>query len=230
MFDPNRELLESAADLLRPLLDKLVFVGGCATGLLISDPASGGVRATRDVDTTTQVSGYAGYAALSDKLRALGLSEDTEIICRWHYRGLLIDVMPTDEDILGFTNRWYLPAIATAILVNITGARIRLITAPYFVATKLEAFHGRGGGDIAGSHDLEDLIAVVDGRPEIVGEVIGAAEDVRNYIATEIAALLRTRQFQDALPGFLLPDAVSQARMPLLIDRLRELAASANRR
>ena len=87
MIDPNRELLESAADLLRPLLDELVFVGGCATGLLITDPGSGGVRATQDVDATTELSGYGEYATIFEKLSALGLKPDTEVNCRWHHRG-----------------------------------------------------------------------------------------------------------------------------------------------
>jgi predicted nucleotidyltransferase len=224
MIDPNRELLESAADLLRPLLSELVFVGGCATGLLITDPGSGGVRATNDVDASVELSGYGEYATLSEKLRGLGLTEDREVICRWHHGRLLIDVMPTDEKILGFANRWYPPAVATAAIVNVTGARIRLITAPYFIATKLVAYHGRGGGDIAGSHDLEDLIAVVDGRKELVDELAGAAADVRDFIAAEIRLLLDSRVFQDALPGFLLPDATSQARLPPLLERLRALA------
>ncbi len=224
MIDPSRELLESAADLLRPLLDELVFVGGCATGLLITDPASGGVRATNDVDATVELSGYGEYAMLSEKLRGLGLKEDKEVICRWHHGRLLIDVMPTDEKILGFTNRWYPPGVATAAIVNVTGARIRLITAPYFVATKLVAFHGRGGGDIAGSHDLEDVFAVVDGRPEVVNEVVNSAADVREFIAAEMQELLSARAFRDALPGFLLPDAISQERLSMLLDRIRQLA------
>ena len=132
--------------------------------------------------------------------------------------------MPTEGSILGFTNRWYSPAVVTATTVNVTGARIRLITAPYFVATKLVAYHGRGGGDIAGSHDLEDLIAVVDGRNELVDELAGAAADVRDFIAAEIRLLLDSRVFVDALPGFLLPDAASQARLPPLLERLRALA------
>ena len=102
MFDPNRHLLESAADLLRPLLDELVFIGGCATGLLITDAGAGGVRPTRDVDTIAQVTGYGAYAALSERLRILGLREDTDegVICRWRHGELIIDVMPTDETIL----------------------------------------------------------------------------------------------------------------------------------
>ena len=225
MIDPNRELLESAADLLRPLLSELVFVGGCATGLLITDPGSGGVRATYDVDATMELSGYGEYATIVEKLSALGLKPDTEVTCRWHHAGLVIDVMPTEGSILGFTNRWYSPAVVTATTVNVTGARIRLITAPYFVATKLVAYHGRGGGDVAGSHDLEDLLAVVDGRNELVDELAGAAADVRDFIATEIRLLLDLRVFVDALPGFLLPDAASQARLPPLLERLHSLAS-----
>jgi hypothetical protein len=114
MNDPNLPLLEAAVRLLHPLLDELVFVGGCATGLLITDPAAEGIRPTKDVDTITEVASYAEYATLSEKLRALNLKEDTREgapTCRWRYRDLTIDVMPTDERILGFSNRWYAPSL-----------------------------------------------------------------------------------------------------------------------
>lgn len=70
---------------------------------------------------------------------------------------------------LGFSNRWYPTAIETAQTLSIAGHDVRVVTPALFVATKLEAFHGRGRDDIFASHDLEDIIAVVDGRPEIVG-------------------------------------------------------------
>ena len=228
MRDPNLQLLEAAAGLLEPMLDQFVFVGGCATGLLITDPASGGIRPTTDVDVITEVSSYAEYAALSDRLRDIGLIEDDREhspICRWRHEGLVIDVMPTDERILGFTNRWYLPAIASARQVRLGTFSLRLITPVYFVATKLEAFRGRGAGDYGASHDLEDLITVVDGRTELIDEVHSAAQDVRSYIAAECGKLLNTPAFVDALAGFLLPDAASQARRPLLLERLQALAS-----
>lgn len=108
MRDPNRQQLEAAARVLRPLLDELVFLGGCTTGLLLSDPASAGLRPTKDVDTITEVASYAEYATLSERLRALGLSEDTSEgapLCRWRHGQLIIDVMPTSEAVLGFSNR-----------------------------------------------------------------------------------------------------------------------------
>ena len=104
------------------------------------------------------------------------------------------------------------------------GPTIRVVTAVYFCATKLAAFRGRGGEDHQASHDLEDLLAVIDGRPELSEEVAQAPDDVRSYIRAELAALLRQRAFLDALPGYLLPDQASQARIGILLQRLCTLA------
>ena len=104
------------------------------------------------------------------------------------------------------------------------GLSIRVVTAPYFCATKLEAFKGRGRDDYWSSHDLEDLIAVIDGRQELVDELRDAAGDVRSYIAAGTKRLLEVDSFIDALPGYLLPDAVSQARIGLLLERLNAIA------
>jgi hypothetical protein len=99
MVDPNLQLLEEAATILRPVLHELVFVGGCATGLLITDPAAGGVRPTTDVDAVTEVSSYGHYSDLAQRLRQLGLTEDNREeapICRWRHGRLTIDIiLPT---------------------------------------------------------------------------------------------------------------------------------------
>jgi hypothetical protein len=60
------------------------------------------------------------------------------------------------------------------------GLKIRLVAPVYFCASKLEAFASRGENDFSVSRDLEDLIAVVDGRAELVGEIQAAANDVRS--------------------------------------------------
>ena len=161
MRDPNRELLEAAVRLLRPLLDDLVFLGGCATGLFLTDTAAADLRPTKDVDAITEVASYAEYAKLSERLRELGLTEDTSEgapLCRWRHGALIIDVMPTSADVLGFANRWYVPALASAQGMRIADLQVRVITPVFFLATKLEAFRARGGGDVSGSHDLEDVI------------------------------------------------------------------------
>jgi hypothetical protein len=96
------------------------------------------------------------------------------------------------------------------------GLRILMVSSVYFCASKLEAFGDRGKNDYAGSRDLEDLIAVVDGRAELV---------VRSYLAKEIAKLLGARRFVDALPGLLAPDSASQERITTVMARLKEIAS-----
>jgi len=228
MHDSNLEQLIAGARLLRPLLEELVFVGGCMTGLLITDDAAPDPRATFDVDAIAEITSYAEYATFSDRLRALGFAEDTREdapLCRWTQGPTTLDVMPLNEKILGFSNRWYRAAMEASVWTQLRkDLEIRTITAPYFVATKLEAFKGRGKGDLFGSHDLEDLISVVDGRAALVDEVQELPTDVKTYIGMEVARLLRIRKFLDALPGYLLPDAVSQERMSIVLGRLEKLA------
>ncbi len=119
---PNLDLLESAAQKLRPLLPEIVFVGGCATGLLISDPGAAPVSRTYDVDVISEIVSYADYAAFSERLRALGFTEDSREgapLCRWQHGELALDVMPLDASILGFSNRWYADALRTAVGVEL---------------------------------------------------------------------------------------------------------------
>jgi hypothetical protein len=228
MANRNLELLKVAAMLLRPVLDELVFVGGCATGLLVSDEAAAEVRPTFDVDAIAEITSYVEYTTFGERLHRLGFTEDASEgapICRWQHSQIKLDLMPLDEKILGFSNRWYKAAMDTANEFEIErDIRIRVVTAPYFCATKLEAFKGRGKGDYLASHDLEDLIAVVDGRPELLGELRAASVDVRSYVAAAVGKMLKDSQFIDSLPGYLLPDEASQGRTRMLLERLKEIS------
>jgi len=213
MSKHNLALLVEAARLLNPLLGELVFVGGSTTALLVTDKAAAEVRPTYDVDAIAEISSYAAYADFSERLRRCGFTEDTgegAPICRWRQKKTILDVMPLDEKILGFSNRWYKPALDSSVVHELEpDLRVQVVAAVYFCATKLEAFAGRGKNDYQSSHDLEDLMAVVDGRTELVEEIRTGAEDVRAYIAAEIRKLFATREFLDALPGYLLPDQAS---------------------
>jgi predicted nucleotidyltransferase len=218
-----------AAYLLRPMLDELVFVGGSVTGLLITDGAANEPRATFDVDAIAEISSYAEYTAFGERLRALGFAADTREaapLCRWVHESTILDVMPLDEKILGFSNCWYRAAMDAAERRKLSeDLEIRIVTAPFFVATKLEAYKSRGKGDLFGSADLEDLLAVVDGRAELVAEVQAAPDDLLAYLRREIQALCGTVGFLDALPGYLLPDAASQTRIKIIMERLEAITS-----
>jgi predicted nucleotidyltransferase len=228
MSNPNLEMLRIAVENLGELADEMVFVGGCTTGLLITDKGAAEVRATDDVDSIVEVTSYGQYNRFAERLKKIDFREDTREgapTCRWVKGETVLDVMPLDEKVLGFTNKWYEPAIEAAEEREILpGMTIKVISSPYFCATKFEAFEGRGSDDYLASHDLEDIITVIDGRAEIIDEISRTPEDVREYISGKVAGLLETRQFLDALPGYILPDDASQGRLKILMERLTEIA------
>lgn len=225
--DPNLDTLMLAVEKLGKICDEMVFLGGSTTGLLITDQALPPVRETKDVDVIVEVTTHAEYYQLSEKLKELGFKEDQSEdapLCRWVMEGVILDVMPTDSKILGFSNVWYPIAMKEAVEIELpNGNKIKIVTAPYFLATKLEAFYGRGNGDYLLSHDLEDLISVVDGRPEIIDEVRQSNEDVKNYLSEKFNVLLNDSRFVEALPGKVPGDEGSQSRIPIIMERLNML-------
>jgi hypothetical protein len=200
-------LLERAARELAAFLDEVAFVGGATVALWITDPAAPAPRPTKDVDVVVEVASRLEWHDFEARLRAHGIRPDmsSSVICRWRAGEgdeLLLDVMPSDAALLGFENRWQRPALDHAVTRSLPSCRsIRAISPPYLVATKLEAWKGRGRGDHLRSHDLEDIIALVDGRAELVAEVAAAPEDLRAFLAQEIGALLEQPRFLDTVDG-----------------------------
>jgi hypothetical protein len=201
-------MLERAAQELAPFLDEVAFVGGATIALWITDQAAPEPRVTKDVDLVVEVASRAGWYRFEERLRAHGLRNDSSsrVICRWKAgrpgNELLVDLMPGDASILGFENRWQRPALDHAKTLPLpSGHRIRAISPPYLLATKLEAWNGRGGGDHLRSHDLEDIVSLLDGRVEVVDEVGDAPDDLRAFLSHEIAALLDQPRFLDTIDG-----------------------------
>jgi len=229
-MDANLEMLCKVADALGDLREEVVFVGGAVVNLLLTDPAAVATRPTDDVDVIIEIGGEAERVALRERLVRQGFGEDSSEdapICRWTTRGIKVDVMPTDSSILGFSNRWYRDALRNAKRATPPGCSpIWVITAPYFVATKIEAFRGRGGGDYLASHDIEDLIVVVDGRQELVDEIDAAPADLRDYVSEAIGELLQDEDFLDALPGHLAGDSASQGRLGVIKGRLGRIGGT----
>ncbi len=223
MPDPNLRLLEEAATKLAPFLPEIVFLGGVTLGLLITDKAAAPIRSTNDVDVIAEILTYVDYIAFAERLRKAGFSEDMSeepLTCRWLHGKLKLDVLALSKEVLGYTNLWYESALhhATSFLLA-GGQSIRLITAPYFLGTKMEAFRGRGQMDFQASHDLEDFVAVIDGRSTILEEIADSPSDLRKYLAEATRSLLGESVFLDGLPGFVL----DEGRVPLMLERLTQL-------
>jgi len=226
--NPNMEILTLAIEKLGSLSNEMVFLGGCATGLLITDIAAPPIRVTVDVDAIVQVVTRSDYYNLSERLRKQGFHEDTSEnapICRWLCEAVILDVMPTDKDILGFGNKWYEKAAVNAINFDMgIGKSIKLVSAPYFLITKLEAFHGRGNGDYLMSHDIEDIVSVLDGRKSIFSEIQKSEDDLQEALKEKINFLLTDKRFLDAVSGHMPSDSASQERVPLILDLMAKVA------
>lgn len=222
------ELLELAAAELGSLLDDVAFLGGASMVLWADDPGAPSPRTTMDVDVIVVVDGRGDYYRLSKRLRAQGFREDDQsrVLCRWrHDSGLILDVMPTDEAILGFRNQWYDAALAAAEVVTLpSGATIRAVTPAYLFATKLEAFRDRGEGDYLASVDFEDIVRLVDGRARLIEEVEAAPADLQRFIADELGLLLQDPRFEAGIAAGLLPDAASQGRREMVLERVRKMS------
>ena len=223
MANPNLSLLIGMAQAMGPLCERVVFVGGCATGLLLSNPKLMDVRATEDVDAIVEVATLVGYHQLADELMQRGFKQtmaDNTPPFRWFWQRMQLDLVPLDEKVLGFANRWYRSGFAAAMQTEVAQSLVlRHLSAPYFLATKFEAFNDRGRNDVYASHDLEDILTVVEGRPELVQELAAAATDVRQHVAHCVAELLANPDFNNALGGLLTqPD-----REPLVRARLQQI-------
>ena len=145
--------------------------------------------------------------------------------CRWRYNNLEVDLMPALPGILGFASRWYPLAVQSAQRVVLpSGTSIQLITAPAFLATKFEAFSDRGKSDLLGSHDLEDIVNVLDGRPEIVEEVAVSPDELKRYLVDRCHELLALPNFMDALSGMVFPDESLAERVKMTGLRFKHIA------
>jgi hypothetical protein len=216
--------LELAAELLGPLVDDLVFVGGATVHLWLTEPGAPPARPTEDVDVVCDVATRSEYYRLGRRLRERGFQEavDASVLCRWRTvePRLVLDVMPSDPDILGFSNPWYEGAIASAAAVPLgSGAWISAAIPPMLVATKLCAWKGRGGGDLLRSLDVHDVLVLFDGRSELVGELRASPPTLRDYVVSELAELRAQSYFDYAVEG------ATASYGPLGADRARIVRA-----
>ncbi|HET6990101.1 MAG TPA: nucleotidyl transferase AbiEii/AbiGii toxin family protein [Bacteroidia bacterium] len=199
----NTVRIKAVANALDTLNEKVVFVGG-ATISLYPDRQVFEVRPTDDVDVIIEILNYNDRAELEEKLRAIGFSHDIEsgVICRYRIQGIIVDIMPTNDPSIGFSNKWYPEGFDKAVNYVIDeGCIVKILSAPYFIATKFEAFKGRGKNDGRTSQDFEDIVYVLENRESIWDEMNNANEGVKNYLRTEFLNLLKNQNHFEWIDG-----------------------------
>ena len=227
MPPPNLGALRAVADRLDRVGLGYAFVGGSIVNLLLDDPSLSPARPTDDFDVILGVVSTEPYSKVEARIRDLGFEHDMREgapLCRWVLGGLTVDIMPTDGGKLGLNTTWFKEALATATEQEFAHIRLKLVSPIGFLATKFVAFQDRGNGDFYASADLEDFVAVIDGREEIVAEVDNAPVDLRRYLIEAVRTLTSMPEFDEALAGHLPPDRSSQQRLPKLRGKLRSIS------
>ena len=225
---PNRtmmlQMLEEVAQALgEELREQVAFVGGCTTVLLITDEYTlESIRGTDDVDLVIHLTGTPDWYRLEENLKPRGFKNTGQdsVTCRLRLGALKVDFMPTDEKVLGFSNTWFVGGLENAVDYTLpNGTSIKVFAAPWFLAAKLQAYQGRGHGDVLMSNDIEDIIALLDGREELIDEVKQAPFELRRFVSDQFTALLRQSAFQDVIQS----TAQDADREILIHERLKTL-------
>lgn len=218
------QMLEEVAQALgEELREQVAFVGGCTTVLLITDEYTlESIRGTDDVDLVIHLTGTPDWYRLEENLKSRGFKNTGQdsVTCRLRLGALKVDFMPTDEKVLGFSNTWFVGGLENAVDYTLPeGTSIKVFAAPWFLAAKLQAYQGRGHGDVLMSNDIEDVIALLDGREELINEVKQAPFELRRFVSDQFTALLRQSAFQDVIQS----TAQDADRERLIHERLKTL-------
>ena len=223
----NIEMLQIVAKGLNSLKDDMVFVGGAVAELYADNPASSDIRPTMDIDCVIELSSRKDHAKLENELRQREFINDTSKgapICRWVYKGIKVDVMPTDSNVLGFTNKWYTEGIENRIQKTLPdGQDINIFSPAYYLASKFEAHKGRGGTDLRQSQDFEDIIYVMYNYTNLFENITNANLSVKTYLKNECKALIENDNINEGIESTMPYDADSDSD-EIVLDLIEKIA------
>lgn len=202
------------------------FLGGSILSLLVTDPEADAVRVTKDIDIMASVRSRKDFHAAERALEKLGFKHDLREgapICRWVCDGTTVDILPIQEDVLGWSSKWFPEALEAAVPITREGHTFKMVSAPYFVVLKLEAFEQRGQGDFITSTDFEDVICLFNGRDTIVDEIKSVPE-LAKMLAEKFKNYLGFDDLDTAVEGFVMTEDNSEERKRRILDAFRLVA------
>lgn len=217
------ESIIEVASALGELNEKSAFVGGAIVGLYVDDPAADELRPTKDIDIAFEIVTLGRLEKIRQLLATKGFYPDPEenVVCRFVYKGILVDVMSTKEIGWAPANSWFRKGFEHLETISLDEhTSIHILPLAYFLASKFEASHNRGK-DPRTSHDLEDIIYVLDNRINLVDVILSAPDHVLTQLQSEFATLLMP-EMEEAIMGHMNPFS-RKDRFPLLIGKLQAI-------
>ena len=209
------------------LRDTVAFVGGATVSLYTDNPEQADVRPTNDIDVLIEIGTYGGYTKILSRLSELNFQPDSEskVICRYKYQGLIVDIMPIDESVLGFSNKWYKEGFGNLQQYRIDErTEVNIFSPPYFIASKLEAFKGRGENDGRFSQDFEDVVFILDNRKKIWDEMNETSTALKAYLKSEFSSMLDNTFIEEWLSAHLEYNTAA-IRAKLIITCMKEFVS-----
>ena len=219
----NLAAVAEVAAALGILNEDVVFVGGAVLSLYTDDPAADEIPPTQDIDLTLDIVSFHHWAELQQSLSKLGFYPDPSghAICSYKYKDIAVDIMATEDGPFGPSNPWYKPGFENLWTVKIKDQIIKILSAPYYLATKFEAFKNRGN-DYRTSHDIEDIIYVIDNRSCIVEEIKESEAKVFAYLKHELLHLKAQGHLKEVLMAHIHPLMIED-RLPLVEDKVNRI-------
>ena len=202
----NIAVVAEIAEALKDIKQDMVFVGGAVISLYTDDPAADEIRPTQDVDMTINILNLGHWEEVQKKLSELGFQPDPfgHAICSYKYNDIPVDIMATEDGPLGPSNRWYKVGFKNLWNVKVKDQEIKILSAPCYLATKFEAFKNRGN-DYRTSHDIEDIIYVIDNRIDIVSEITEGEPSILLFIREQLQIIINKGILKEVIVSHIHP-------------------------
>ena len=219
----NIAVVAEIAEALKELKDQVIFVGGSVVSLYADDPAADDIRPTADIDITIKLMNQSNYLQMQKHLSDLGFKLDVtgHSVCSYKYKDIPVDIMSTEDMPLMPSTKWFKLGLATLQTVKANNIDIQILSAPYFLATKFKAFNDRGI-DYRTSHDIEDVIYVLDNNIDIVNQINQADTKVREFIKSEFQKIIDNDALEEIIAAHVHPLVIEQ-RQAIIMDKLTQI-------
>lgn len=219
----NIAVVAEIAEALQDIKQNMVFVGGAVVSLYTDDPAADEIRPTQDVDMTLNIVNLSHWQQVQEKLGELGFHPNPfgHAICSYKYKNIPVDIMATEDGPLGPTNKWYKIGFENLWTAAAKNQEIKILSAPCYLASKFEAFNNRGK-DYRTSHDMEDIIYVLDNRINIVSEIEMDNSSVVLFIKEQLNTIIQKGMLQEVLMAHIHP-LMLEERLPIVEEKITQI-------
>lgn len=220
------ELIETIAAALGELNEKVAFVGGAVVGFYANDLAAEDVRPTKDIDMTLDIVSLGNLELFREALLSKGFIQhpDDDVVCRFRYGHILVDVMAIHPVGWAPANRWFASGFDHLVLKTSKKQSFKLLSLPYFMATKFDAHADRGGSDPRTSKDFEDIVYLLDYIVNFEQQILAAPKDVKTYLVSQFDAILKDDLKQEAILAQL-SYAIQMERFKIIMAKIKAIVA-----